>query len=185
MMRMQCDHSQILVIDVQERLLPVVREPERVVAACTRLILAGKRLGVPITVSEQYPKGIGQTVEPLRAVIGNDTPILEKIHFSCQREEVLRDRVQALRTAGRNQVIICGIEAHVCVMQTALDLIAAGLNIFVAADGISSRKDTARDLAIHRMRVAGGVIADSEMVIFEWLERAGTPEFKDLLPLFK
>jgi nicotinamidase-related amidase len=171
MTRMHCDRSQILVIDIQERLLPTVREPERVTAACARLIQAGKRLGVPVTVSEQYPKGIGPTVEPLRVVMGNDVPVLEKTHFSCLRNDGLRDRVQALRTAGRNQIVLAGIEAHICVMQTALDLIAAGLSVFVAADGISSR--------------TGAVIADSEMAIFEWLERAGTPEFKDLLPLFK
>lgn len=185
MMQTQCERSQILLVDVQEKLLPAVVEPDRVVAACTRLIHAGKRLGVPITVSEQYPKGIGPTVVSLRAAIGNDTPIIEKAHFSCLREEALRERMQMLRTAGRNQVILVGIEAHICVMQTALDLTAAGLHVFVAADGISSRSAASRELAIVRMHGAGAAIADSEMVIFEWLERADTPEFKDLLPLFK
>jgi nicotinamidase-related amidase len=185
MMHMQRDHSQLLIIDVQEKLLPTMREPDRVVAVCKRLMTAAKRLGVPITVSEQYPQGIGATVEPLLREAGESAPVLKKVHFSCMRDDGLRERLQTLRSSGRNQVILAGIESHICVTQTALDLIAGGFCVFVAGDGVSSRTEYSRDLALARLRAAGAIVADSEMVIFEWLDRAATPEFKDLLPLFK
>ena len=185
MMHMRRDRSQLLVIDVQERLLPAVQNPDGVVAICRRMMQAARRLGMPVTVSEQYPRGIGQTVEPLRAEADGGTPVLHKMHFSCMREEPLRDRLHSLRAQGRNQAVLAGIEAHVCVMQTALDLIAAGFETFIIADGVSSRALESRDLALHRLQQAGAVIANSEMAVFEWLELAGTPEFKDLLPLVK
>jgi len=185
MMRMHRDRSQLLVIDVQERLLPAVQNPGGIVAVCRRMMQAAKRLGVPVTVSEQYPQGIGPTVEPLRQEAGGDVPVLPKAHFSCMRNERLRDRLQALRGQGHNQAVIVGIEAHICVTQTALDLIAAGYDTFVIADGVASRSPESRGLALHRLRKAGAIIANSEMAIFEWLEKAGTPEFKDLLALVK
>jgi len=185
MMRMQRERAQLLIIDVQEKLLPAVLCPERITAVCVRLMRAAKYLGVPITVSEQYPQGIGPTVAPLLAEIGDDTPVLSKSYFSCLREDSLHERIQKLRSNGRNQVILAGIESHVCVAQTAMDLIAGGLQVFIAADAVSSRADSARELALQRLRALGAAIVDSEMVIFEWLDRAGTYEFRDLLPLIK
>lgn len=185
MMRMQRERAQLLIIDVQEKLLPAVCEPERVTNICLRLMKAAKYLGVPITVSEQYPQGIGPTVAPLLAEVNDSIPVLSKFHFSCLRDDALHNRIQKLRGNGHNQIVLAGIESHVCVMQTAMDLIADGLQVYIVADAVSSRADTARELALQRLRALGAAIVDSEMVIFEWLDRAGTPEFKGLLPLIK
>lgn len=179
------DKSQLLIVDVQEKLLPAVSDPERVAERCARLIQAAKALGVPITVSEQYPKGLGGTVEALRYALGNGAAVLDKTEFSCARNALLRERLNTLRRDGRSQVVIGGIEAHVCVTQTALDLEGQGFEAFVVADAVSSRAKANRRLALARLARDGVDVVDSEMVIFEWLGQAGTPEFKALQPLVK
>jgi nicotinamidase-related amidase len=179
------DKSQLLIIDVQDKLLAAVSGQERVIERCVRLIDAAKALGVPITVSEQYPAGLGPTAEPIRAALGNAGPILDKIEFSCVRNEALRERLHDIRRRGRPQVVIGGLEAHVCVTQTAIDLEEQGFEAFVVADATGSRTKTSRRLALTRLLKAGADVVDSEMVIFEWLERAGTPEFKQLQGLVK
>lgn len=184
-MRMIRDHSQLLVIDVQEKLLPAVANASRVEAMCVRLLRIARRLGAPITISEQYPKGIGPTVATVRAEAGGETVFLEKTHFSCFGDSALRGRLTGLQAEGRHQIVLAGIEAHVCVAQTALDLTNRGFDVFVAADAVSSRSDESRALALVRLREAGARIVDSEMVMFEWLERSGTPEFKELQQLIK
>lgn len=184
-MRMARDLSQLLVIDMQERLLPAIAGAARIEAACVRLLSAARRLGAPVTLSEQYPRGLGPTVAPIRAAAGNEAVILEKLHFSCFADDGLRTRLAALREEGRRQIVLAGVEAHVCLTQTALDLATAGFTVHVAADGTGSRSEESRALALARLRDAGCVIVDSEMVLFEWLERAGTPEFKALQSLVK
>jgi nicotinamidase-related amidase len=185
MMRMHRERSQLLIIDLQEKLLPHVCNPETVTSNCLNAIRMAKRLDVPMTISEQYPKGIGPTVEVVRETAGNAAPVFEKLHFSCMHDEVMRQHLVRLRDSGRYQVVLVGVESHVCVMQTALDLIAAGYETFVVADAVSSRTDQNRELALHRMRQAGAIITEIESVMFEWLGLAGTPEFRDLLPLLK
>lgn len=184
-MRMKREKSQLLIVDVQEKLLPAMASASRVEAMSVRLLRAARRLGAPITLSEQYPRGLGATIEAVRAEAGNEAVVLDKTCFSCFADEGLRNRLLALRTEGRLQIVLAGIEAHICVMQTALDLAANGFETFVAADAISSRSEESRSLAMIRMRDAGARIVDSEMVMFEWLERAGTPEFKDLQQFIK
>ena len=115
------------------------------------------RLGVPVTVSQHYPKGLGPSVEALRSALTEDAAVLDKMHFSCMGDDALRHRFDALRDYGRGQVIIAGIEAHVCVGQTALDLIADGFEVYIAADGVSSRSSRSRDLSLKRIRQAGGL----------------------------
>ena len=185
MMRMQRDKSQLLIVDLQEKVAPAVHDIASVTAVCGRLVHIAERLGVPVTVSEHYPKGLGPTVEPLRRQLGAEAQILEKIAFSCVRDPALHQRFDSLRDHGRGQVILAGIEAHVCVGQTALDLIVEGFEVFLVADGTSSRALRSRDLSIERIRQAGGFVVDSEMVMFEWLEQAGTPEFRELITLLK
>ena len=136
------DKSQLLIIDVQDKLLAAVSGQERVIERCVRLIDAAKALGVPITVSEQYPAGLGPTAEPIRAALGNAGPILDKIEFSCVRNEALRERLHDIRRRGRPQVVIGGLEAHVCVTQTAIDLEEQGFEAFVVADAVGSRSKT-------------------------------------------
>lgn len=179
------DKSQLLIIDVQEKLLPAMSDPERVVERCVRLVRAARSLDIPITVSEQYPGGIGPTVTPLREALGNNGTVIEKIEFSCLKNDALRDHLHELRRRGRGQVVMGGIEAHVCVTQTAIDLEDQGFEAFVVADAVASRAKLSRRLALARMQRSGVDVVDSEMVVFEWLGKAGTPEFKDLLGLVK
>lgn len=185
MMRMHRERSQLLIVDMQEKLLPVINRADSVLANCQRVIRMARRLDVPMTISEQNPKGIGHTVEAVRETAGSGVPVLTKAHFSCMRDEAFCEHIGKLREAGRNQVVLVGIEAHVCVTQTALDLLAGGYETFVVADAVSSRTAENRELALQRMRQAGAIVVDNEAVMFEWLEKAGTPEFRDLLPMLK
>jgi nicotinamidase-related amidase len=138
-------------------------------------------MSIPILVSEQYPEGIGGTHSRIAALLTGDC-IVEKIHFSCFAEEACRSRIAA---ADRPQVILVGTEAHVCVLQTALELQQAAYDVFVVGDAISSRFEDDRALAILRMHRAGITVVSTEMVLFEWLARANTPLFKDMLSLIK
>ena len=116
------DKSQLLIVDVQPKLLGAISGKDRLVERCFRLISAAKTLGVPITISEQYPQGLGPTVEPLHHALGNEGVIMEKVEFSCLKNECLRERLHDLRRQGRSQVVVGGIEAHICVAQTAIEL---------------------------------------------------------------
>ncbi len=174
--------SQLLLIDMQERLLPAIDGAPAVQEGCRRLAEAARLLGIPITQSEQYPKGLGSTVA---ALTGNGAAVLDKVEFSCLGNPALRDHLWQHRAAGRQHVVIGGVEAHVCVLQTALDLVGEGADVFVVADAVGSRNPVSRDRALSRLMQAGATIVDVEMVIFEWLERAGTPEFKALQALVK
>jgi isochorismate hydrolase len=179
------EKSQLLIIDVQDKLLAAMSGKDRLVERCARLLRAAKALQIPITVSQQYPQGLGSTTEPIREALGNAGPTIDKVEFSCLKNEALRERLHELRRQGRPQVVIGGIEAHVCVTQTAIDLESQGFEAFVVADAIASRAKTSKRLALMRLLKAGADIVDSEMVLFEWLGRAGTPEFKELQALVK
>ena len=179
------EKSQLLIVDVQDKLLDAISGKDRVVERCVRLVRAARALQVPITLSAQYPQGLGPTVDPIREASANAGFVVDKVEFSCLRNEALRERLHELRRQGRPQVVIGGIEAHVCVLQTAIDLEAQGFEAFVVADAIGSRSKENRKLAMARLAKAGADIVDSEMVLFEWLERAGTPEFKELQALIK
>ena len=180
-MLMKSDRSSLLVVDVQSRLTPAMNAPEGVVANIAVLLKAAERLGVPALVSEQYPKGLGHTVAELAALAPQGS-VLEKVHFSCMGDAGLAGR---LRHIGRPQVVVAGIEAHVCVLQTALDLLDDGRQVFVVADATSSRTSGNHDAALRRMDAAGVGVVTTEMVVFEWLGRAGTTEFKELSALIK
>jgi nicotinamidase-related amidase len=179
------DKSQLLIIDVQEKLLPAMPDPERVVERCIRLVRAARALEIPVTFSEQYPRGLGPTVAPLREVLGNSGSVIDKLEFSCVKNDTLRERLHELRKRGRGQVVMGGIEAHVCVTQTAIDLEDQGFEAFVVADAVASRARSSRRLALARLLKTGVDVVDSEMVVFEWLGKAGTPEFKELQGLLK
>ncbi len=176
--------SSLLIVDVQERLLPVMAKGNSVVERSIILLKAAKALGVPIAVSEQYPKGLGHAVEILIQDIGN-APVFEKSSFSCWRDDGLRKHFTAHHDSGRPQVIIAGIEAHVCVAQTAIDMAHAGFGVFVVADAVSSRAEASVPLALARLRQSGVEVVNTEMAVFELLGKAGTPEFKALSALIK
>ncbi len=182
-MLMNADTSQLLIIDVQARLMPVMATPERVAERCNVLLASAKELEIPTTVSEQYPKGLGPTYDALK--LTNSDMVLEKSAFSCVRDDAIAERLGQLKDDGRHQVVIGGIESHVCVQQTALDLVDVGFDVSVVADAVSSRASESVELALARMRDEGVSIVNTEMVVFEWLKRAGTPEFKTLSKLIK
>jgi nicotinamidase-related amidase len=165
--------SRLVVVDVQERLLPAMHDGEAVVDACAWLVRVAQRLDVPVALTEQYPQGLGPTVARLRALVPEDA-IAAKLAFSCAEAGCL----DGLPGAGRPQVVLAGIESHVCVLQSALGLAAAGNEVFVVADAVTSRAPDSRRLALDRLRQRGVAVVSREMVAFEWLARAGTDAFR-------
>ncbi len=181
-MLLDASKASLLIIDVQERLLPAMTEPERVVARAMILQKSADMLAVPVTISEQYPKGLGRTVSDLQT---NEARVFEKTAFSCWRDEAIKSHFIGLHDSGRPQVIVAGIEAHVCVLQTSIDMAQAGFAVFVAADAVSSRSLESAALAFDRMRMNDVQILNTEMAVFELLQTAGTSEFKALSALIK
>jgi len=173
--------SLLLIVDIQEKLAPAIHEGAAAIANNQRLLAAADRLGVPIVVSEQYVRGLGPTVQDLQPLPPR-AQRFEKMHFSCAREPGFLDLIA---DSGRRRIIVTGMEAHVCVLQTVLGLLDAGYAVCLVEDATSSRTPANRAAAISRMREAGADIVTTEMVLFEWLERAGTDEFRTLLPLIK
>jgi nicotinamidase-related amidase len=174
------EDSILLLIDVQEKLTPLVRDHEALIARCEWLLKLAHQMSVPILVSEQYPRGLGLTLDSLRAYVSQDD-CLEKVHFSCMGDA---QYVERLKTVHKKQVILIGIEAHVCVLQTALDMKQQGFDVFVVVDAVSSRGEQDMKYALKRMKQAGVHLITSEMVFFEWVRMAGTPEFKELSKQF-
>lgn len=173
--------SLLLIVDVQERLAPAIHDGAAAIANNRRLLAAAERLGVPVFVSEQNVRGLGPTVPELLPLPAGAQRI-DKLHFSCAREPGFLER---LAQTGRRQIVVTGMEAHVCVLQTVLGLIDAGYAVFLIEDAASSRTPENRAAAIARARAAGAHIVTTEMVLFEWLERAATDDFRALLPLIK
>jgi nicotinamidase-related amidase len=171
----------LVVIDIQERLLPAIFESERVVNNTLRLIKGSRVLGIPVFVTEQYKKGLG-TMTPVIAAEITGFPQMEKLAFSACGAAGFE---KALKKKKISDVILCGIEAHVCVSQTCLDLLEKGFRVFLVVDAMSSRTTDNHFIAIERMRDAGGVVVSTEMVLFELLEKAGTEQFKQILALVK
>jgi len=180
-MLIERERACLLVVDVQERLAPAMAEPETLVRNAAVLMQAAARLGIPVVVSEQYPQGLGRTVAELRS-LAPETAFFSKIDFSCATDPGLRERIGE---TDREQIVICGIEAHVCVLQTALGLQRQDYEAFVVADAVSSRAPLSRETALRRLGDNGVELVTTEMVVFEWLGKAGTPEFKELSRLIK
>jgi nicotinamidase-related amidase len=180
-LRLNRAQSGLVVVDIQERLLPAIFEKDKLIEASLRLIKGAAILGIPIFTTEQYRKGLGATAPEVAAAITGFAP-LEKVTFSACGAEGFSD---ALKSKKITNVILCGMEAHVCVLQTCLDLLDNGLRVFVVADAISARDPQNSRLALQRMHDAGAVIASTEMVLFELLGRARTEEFKQVQALVK
>ena len=173
--------SLLLVVDIQEKLAPAIDQGELAIKNNLRLLEAARHLAVPTFISEQYVKGLGPTVAAIKNV-AVDAHFIEKIYFSCTKEPGVLEKLSASK---RRQVILTGMETHVCVLQTALGLRAAGFEVFLVADAASSRTPENRASAVERMRDCGVHIVATEMVLFEWLEQASTTDFRALLPLIK
>jgi len=172
----------VLLIDVQERLLPAMPPArlERLFKYAKAMILAARDLGIPVLATEQYPKGLGATAPALRELLPG--PPLVKMHFSCAADPAF---TAALEATGRKQVIIVGIETHVCVFQTARDLVSMGYEVYVCADATASRSDEHRESGLELIRSSGAAIHNVESAIFDLLHACGTDEFKRIAPLVK
>ena len=174
-MLIDAPRSQLLIIDVQARLVPAIADHESVVAGVLWLVRAAQKIGVPVAATEQYPKGLGHLVPTVRELLPEGA-VATKMHFSAVAARCL----QGLPGAERPQVVLCGTEAHACVLQTALELVEEGKEVYVVADAVGSRRQLDRDLALWRMREEGVRVVSREMVAFEWLGEAGTPLFRDV-----
>ncbi|MCZ6690043.1 MAG: hydrolase [Planctomycetota bacterium] len=179
--RITIPRSVLLVIDMQETIFRRCLERQDVEKNAVKLIKAANALGLPILVTEQYPEGLGGTSEGIAAALGEFQPI-PKRSFSSLGEPEFEDR---LRATGRDTVIICGIEAHICVYQTGRDLTTSGKQVHVAGDAITSRGKFDLEVAVDRMRREGVTLSSTELIIYELLGSSGTDEFKRLLPLLK
>jgi len=171
----------LVVVDIQERLLPLIFEKERLVQNTVLLLKGAAILGLPVCVTEQYRKGLGLTAPEIAAAIAGFAP-MEKVTFSACGAAGFR---AALEAKNITDVILCGMEAHVCILQTCLDLLEQRFRVFVVADAVSSRTPENHRLGVERMREAGAVIVSTEMALFELLERAATEEFKQILALVR
>ncbi len=173
--------SALVVIDMQERLVPAMQAPARTIRNTRVLLNAAAKTGVPALVTEQYPKGLGHTIPEIRQAAG-ESPILAKMHFSCMEDEGF---ATAFRALDRRQAVLTGMEAHICVVQTAASLVEAGFDVFVVSDATASRTIESELACLARLSAGGVSIVTTEMVIFEWLGQAGTQTFRDMLPMLK
>ena len=166
----------MLVVDVQEKLLPHVSDQEEMMWNIGRLIKGAKLLDVPAFATEQYPKGLGKTVTDVSDVLDNGH-VHEKLMFSCRECDGL---IEQMRSSEIKNVLLVGVETHVCVMQSAFDLMAAGFEVFIGIDAVGSRFEEDYMTAMQRLETAGAVLVTTEMALFEWCEKAGSPEFKKI-----
>lgn len=180
-MLIRASDSALIIIDMQERLVPAMQAPARTLRNAKLLLQAARACDVPALLTEQYPKGLGPTVTDIAEVAG-DAKVIEKLHFSCIEDEDFKCCFTALN---RKQVVLAGMEAHICVVQTAASLAEQDYEVFVVSDATASRTIESEQACLTRLNASGVNVVTTEMVIFEWLGKAGTPAFKTLLPLIK
>jgi nicotinamidase-related amidase len=178
---LQRDQAVLVLIDVQERLHAEMARRDEAAANLVKLVEAAKILGIPVVVTEHAAKSFGPTIEAVRSALADYAP-LHKLVFSCFGSDEFRAKLESL---GREQVVVAGYETHVCVCQTALDARAAGYQVHLVRDASSSRSDANGVVGVEKMAGAGILPASTETVIFELLQRAGTDEFRALLPVIK
>ena len=169
----------LLVVDVQEKLIGLLPDQKRIVWNIRRLVDGAKLLHLPVFATEQYPQGLGPTTAELRKDLA--APVA-KLSFSCVGSPEFRD---VLQVAGLQKLLLAGIETHVCVQQTALDLMAEGYRVYVAVDAIGARHAIDHEIAVRRMDSAGVTVTTTEAALFEWCAAAGTPQFKAISALVR
>jgi nicotinamidase-related amidase len=167
----------LLVVDVQEAFRPAVRDFERTALGIATLVQGARALEIPVIATEQYPKGLGRTVPEVAEHLEGIEPI-EKLCFSAAA-------VAEFDLEGRDQALLCGIESHVCVSQTAHDLVDRGVEVHVARDAVTSRTEENKELGLHKMEGAGAVVTSVETALFELIGTAGTEEFKRVQRLIR
>jgi nicotinamidase-related amidase len=178
------EDTSLVVVDMQEKLMSAMPEIEsRFTVKNVKILLeAAGILGIPVNVTEQYPKGLGPTIEEIKESAGDCFKPIEKVVFSCARSPEFMD---ALKDLGRSSVLLCGVETHVCVLQTAIDLINEGYHVYIPADAVISRKELDWQKGIDLMEKAGATVGTTEAFLFQLLERAGTDEFKQISKLVR
>jgi nicotinamidase-related amidase len=178
---LRTDKTALLVIDIQKKILPVILNHQLIIENTLKLIRGFKILSLPVYYTEQYPKGLGNTIPEIQNELSGIKPF-EKMSFSCSGAEKLFDE---LKERNLKQIVVAGIETHVCVQQTALDLLANDFQVNIAADAVSSRKEIDHSIALERMKSHGGEITSTETVLFELLEVCGTDVFRQISKLVK
>jgi len=181
--RLQRQDCALLVIDIQEKLLPPIHERERLVRNAQLLLRLAKILELPTIATTQYARGLGAVVPAIASLLPS-TAASDKLEFSCFSNQDFSDALKE-RAKNRNTLLLCGMETHICVMQTALGALDAGYLIHVAADAVGSRSEFNWKIGLERMREAGALISSTETIIYELLGGSGTPEFKQMLPHLK
>ena len=180
---LQAEQCALVVVDIQQKLLPPIFNKEALVKNSQLLIRLAKILDLPVMVTTQYSKGLGGTVPEIASLLADVTAI-DKLEFSCFGSDQFRSHLKAL-PGNRNTVLLCGMEAHICVMQTALGALNEGYLVHVASDAVGSRAESNWNIGLDRMKSAGAVISSTEMMMYELLRCSGTPAFKELLPYLK
>ena len=179
----EAEQCALIVVDMQEKLLPPIWEKERLVRNVQLLIRLAGILKIPALVTTQYAKGLGNTVPEIASMLP-DTPPIDKLMFSCFGSDVFCSLLKRL-PGPRTTVLLCGMETHICVMQTAMGALREGYLVHVASDAVSSRTEWNWKVGLDRMRAAGAVVSSTEMVIYEALRSSGTSAFKDMLKYLK
>src|SRR5271167_3347752 len=180
---LQAEQCALVVVDIQEKLLPPIFNKDELVKNSQLLVRLANVLEIPVVVTTQYAQGLGAVVPEIASLL-NKAPSIDKLDFSCFGSNDFRSTLKSL-PGNRNTVLLCGMEAHICVMQTALGALNDGYLVHVASDAIGSRVRWNWDIGIDRMRAAGAVISTTEMMIYELLQSSGTQEFKEMLPYLK
>ncbi len=180
---LEADRCALLVIDIQQKLLPPIFQKEQLVRNAQLLIRAAGVLNIPAIVSTQYAKGLGSTVPEVASLLP-DTEAIDKNLFSCFGSDVFCTLLKRL-PGNRNTLLLCGMESHICVMQTALAALREGYIVHVASDAVSSRTESNLKIGLERMRAAGAVISSTEMMIYEMMRSSGSAAFKEMLPYLK
>ncbi|TBV81124.1 MAG: isochorismatase family protein [Desulfobulbaceae bacterium] len=176
-------HCALLIVDLQEKLMKIVADREEVVRNSTLLLKAARVLDIPVIATTQYVARIGEFVPEVQAALEGITP-MDKLEFGCFNNQAVRRCFHSLDKPV-NTLIVCGVETHICVYQTVLGGLMAGYRLWVPADAVSSRTVKNHETGLARLREIGAVVANSEMIIYDWLQKAGTPVFKQLLPFLK
>ena len=173
----------LVVIDIQEKLLPPIYEKERLVRNSQLLIRLANVLSLPVIATTQYARGLGQIVPEIASLLPEEAEKTDKLEFGCFGNGEFCSRIA--RLSGRNTLLLCGMETHICVLQTAMGALNQGHSVHVAADAVSSRTELNWKLGLERMRDAGAVISSTEMMIYELLGQSGSPEFREILKYLK
>ncbi len=178
---LSADNTGIVLLDVQEKLMPVMGRKEKVTENILRLLHLSKLYNLPVVLTEQYPKWLGSTSLEIKEALSSYDPI-EKLHFNCCDDDTFNTR---LESEGLTNIILMGVESHICIFMTCISLLEKGYKIHVPQDAVDSRTDENRRIGLELMRGAGALITSTETVIYQILNRAGTKEFKEMLKRIK